>query len=92
MDESLLGQVGLILGLNQRYKGRAVEITAVCVHHHQLANSYTSSSSTMSGLPAGPYYIYANIPTAGHKYVGATILDNENHVLLAVLEQRRAVS
>ncbi|KAJ8592842.1 hypothetical protein M405DRAFT_812084 [Rhizopogon salebrosus TDB-379] len=43
----------------------------------------------MSGLPAGPYYIYANIPTAGHKLVGATINSNET-TLVALIEQQRA--
>jgi hypothetical protein len=49
------------------------------------------SSSAMSGLPAGPYYIYANIPTAGHKLVGATIHSNET-TLVALMERQRAVS
>jgi hypothetical protein len=45
----------------------------------------------MSQYPEpGPYYIFANVPTAGFKPVGATIKDNEE-VLRGVLEQKRAV-
>jgi hypothetical protein len=75
-----------LLGLNQRYKVRAVETTG---HHHQFA---ISSSSTMSDLPdPQSYYIFANIPSADRRPVGATVLEGEE-VLRAVWDQKMAVS
>jgi hypothetical protein len=46
----------------------------------------------MSDLPnPQSYYIFANIPSADRRPVGATVLDGEE-VLRAVWDQKRAVS